>query len=106
MAFHRASSIRLGWAVSAALLLCTGAFAQTEPANTTTTSTSSTMGTMQPVAGKNLLWLSSPTATCPTGYTLTTVKTPTGPKKACAANGTQAATSSSMQSTSTDTTPQ
>ena len=48
-----------------------------------TTSSGSTTQTMQTLQGKNLLWLSSTMTKCPTGYTLTTVQTSSGPKKAC-----------------------
>ena len=89
MALHRATLIGLGMALTAAVAA---------PAQTTT----GTTNTMQSATGKNLLWLSAGQTTCPTGYTLVTVNTSTGPKKACKANS----TSTNSMSTTTSTTPQ
>ena len=91
MALLRARLSLIAW--GSAILLSIGASAQAGEATTMT---------MQQLQGKNLLWLTSNTTTCPTGYTLVNVQTSTGIKKACVANSTSS--TSSMQSTST--TPQ
>jgi hypothetical protein len=88
MALLRARLPLIAW--GSAILLSIGASAQ---AGDTTTMT------MQQLQGKNLLWLSANSTTCPTGYTLVNVQTSTGIKKACVASSTTS--TSSMQSTST-----